>query len=184
MIFLSEANVNTLISGLLVLAGVGIAPLIAFFTAKYNRTHDEKSHKRNLLKPSIEDIIQYMTDILNKTIFLYNKCNGKTLDEIDKEYSIGEVKSEFPLNYIFSLESDCNKLQKILVDGIVRLPKRLLSYSLKHLTLSIEFTTYLNDGIIIDNKVINLDKYVSYNKRIRKLYGKTINVARRYLRVN
>jgi hypothetical protein len=175
IIYLSEANINTLISGLLVLSGVAIAPLIAFFTTLFTRKYEETLANRKIVKPTLDTSLGFMFEIIQRSDYVYKRCDKKYLNEISNEL--------FPLNFIMSMESKHEKISEILINGFTNLPKRVLKNSSSFYEHSEILINYLKDEVIQDNHQIDLVNYTSILKIVNKYYKKTLKYTRRYLGV-
>jgi len=175
IIYLSEANINNLISGLLVLSGVAIAPLIAFFTTLFNRKHDEKLSRKNEIKPQFSVITTYMSDLLSELLTIYNKYHQKSFKETS------EIYNEHPFDIFDTLDELYNKVRNVGKNGYMLFPKKPMKNIVKFVTDSQTLITYVNRSLMSKNDIVDLTSFYPSYDDLQVQYSKFIDSARSYL---
>lgn len=176
-IFLSESNLNTLISGLLVLSGVAIAPLIAFFTTLFTKRHEEKLVRKREIKPLLDKLSIYMADLLSLFDSIYDKYNQKNLVET------AEIFNENPLDLIDSLDTLYKKVKSIGQQGYMLFPEKTIRNVIDFVWKTESLISYTHNSLFAKDGMVDFSSFSDKRDFLRDLFNDFIDNSRKYLGV-
>jgi hypothetical protein len=110
--------------------------------------------------------------------YLYQECHQKMYSDVGER-----TEFLFPKNIIESWKSNNDKIEKIMLSGITKLPKKVLDKIADYHTVSSKAYKHFNEQIIQFDKTIDLSKYDKFVRPMAKQYIKALKRTRKYLGV-